>query len=109
MEAIRALGKVSAYLINKLYEENKPIFTIADAQNILGKEYNNTTDLLSKLVKRKVLTRLKNGKFLIIPQEVGNIKKYMGNWFVATREVSNSSKYYIGFSLLLMITDVSII
>ena len=94
----KTLGKVSVYLINKLYEENKPIFDISDAKNILKKDYNETTDLLSELTKRKVISRLKHGKFLIIPQEVGNIDKYFGNWLVTASEVVNSPNYYIGFS-----------
>ncbi|MBM3710327.1 MAG: hypothetical protein FJW61_07910 [Actinobacteria bacterium] len=93
----RTLGKVSAYLISKLYEENKPIFNISDARNILDKDYNEITDLLSKLTKRKVISRLKSGKFLIIPQEIGNIDNYFGNLFVAASEVVNSPDYYIGF------------
>jgi predicted transcriptional regulator of viral defense system len=94
---LRTLGKVSAYLISRLYEENKPVFTISDVQNILSKDYNQTTDLLSEMVKRKVISRLKNGKFLIVPQEVGNVERYLGNWFVAASEVVNSPDYYIGF------------
>jgi len=97
MNQIRTLGKVSAYLITKLIEENKPIFTISDARGILNRNYNKTTDLLSELVKRKVITRLKDGKFLIIPQEIGNVDKYFGNWLVAAREVVNSPRYYVGF------------
>ncbi len=97
MSQARTLGKVSANLISKLCEDTKTIFTILDAQKILGKNYNETTDLLSKLVKRKVINRLKQGKFLIIPQEIGNVDKYFGNWFVAAREIVNSPKYYIGF------------
>lgn len=96
-EQARTLGKVSAYLISKLYEENKSVFAIPDVRKILNKDYNETTDLLSELVKRKVISRLKYGKFLIIPQEIGNVDKYFGNWFVAAREVVNSPKYYIGF------------
>ena len=94
---IRTLGKVSAYLISNLYEQNKPVFTIPDVRKILNKEYNETTDLLSELVKRKIISRLKYGKFLIIPREIGDVDKYLGNWFVAAKEVVNSPRYYIGF------------
>jgi len=97
MSQARTLGKVSANLISKLYEDTKTIFTISDVQKILDKNYNETTDLLSKLVKRKVINRLKQGKFLIIPQEIGNVDKYFGNWFVAAREIANSPEYYVGF------------
>ncbi|MCL4376796.1 MAG: transcriptional regulator [Actinobacteria bacterium] len=97
MDQFRTLGKVSAYLIDRIYEENKPVFTISDAQKILSKDYNQTTDLLSEMVKRKIINRLKPGKFLIIPQEVGNVERYLGNLFIAASEVVNSPDYYIGF------------
>jgi len=93
----RTIGPVSANLISTLYEEDKSIFAIKDAQRILGKEYNETTDLLSELVKRRVLARLKAGKFLIIPQQLGKEDQYIGNWLVAGREVTNSEKYYVAF------------
>ncbi len=94
---MRTFGNVSAKLIGRLYDEDKNIFDIETASSILGKKYNETTDLLSKLVKRKVLTRLRAGKFLIIPAEMGSAGNYIGNWYVAAREVVNSSGYYIAF------------
>jgi len=94
---IKTLGSTSAHLISKLYENDKPTFNISDAQKILKKEYNQITDLLSELVRRKVISRLKDGKFLIIPQEIGNVDNYFGNWLVAASEVVNSPDYYIGF------------
>lgn len=97
MKQIKTLGKVSAYLIDKLYEENKLFFTISDTQRILEKKYNGATDFLSELVKRKIISRIKYGKFLIIPQEIGTVEKFYGNWFVAAREVVNSQEYYISF------------
>ena len=93
----KTLGHVSAHLISTLYEENKSIFKISDAQRILGKGYNETTDLLSELVKRNVISRLKAGKFLIIPQQLGSGERYLGNWYVAGKEVVNSKKYYIAY------------
>ena len=97
MNNIKTLGKVSADLISRLYDEDKTIFSISDAQGILKKKYNDTTDLLSRLVKRKVITRLKAGKFLIIPQSLGSINEYIGNWYITAKEIVNSDLYYIGF------------
>jgi len=93
----KTLGPVSAHLISMLFEENRTFFKISDAQRILGKRYNETTDLLSELVKRKVISRLKAGKFLIIPQHIGKGERYLGNWYVAGREIVNSDRYYIAF------------
>ncbi|HBY57291.1 MAG TPA: hypothetical protein DEG96_05460 [Candidatus Atribacteria bacterium] len=97
MENEKTLGKISAKLIRKLYDENKSVFKINDAQRILGKSYNAVTDLLSELVKRKVIVRLKAGKYLIIPQEMGSGENYLGNWYIAGKEIINSKKYYIAF------------
>lgn len=97
MENIKTLGKVSANLISRLYDEDKTIFEISDVQRILAKNYNDATDLLSRLVRRKVITRLKAGKFLIIPQELGSTQRYVGNWYIAAKEVVNSPLYYIAF------------
>ncbi len=94
---MKTLGKLSAYFISELYNQNKIIFTISDAQKILKKSYNETTDFLSKLVTRKIISRLKAGKFLIIPQEMGNINNYTGNLYVAGREIVNSKQYYIAY------------
>jgi len=97
MENEKTLGKISAKLIRKLYDENRPIFRIKHAQRILGKSYNATTDLLSELIKRKIIVRLKAGKYLIIPQEMGSGGNYLGNWYIAGKEIISSQKYYIAF------------
>jgi predicted transcriptional regulator of viral defense system len=97
MSQQKTLGKVSAKLIAGLYDQNKPIFTPRDAAKIISKEYNQVTDLLSELARRRVLQRLKSGKYQIIPQQMGSSAEYIGNWFVAAREVVNSPLYYVGF------------
>src|SRR6056297_1337973 len=97
MKNEKTLGKTSAQLISKLYDENKTIFKINHAQKILGKSYSSTVDLLRDLVKRRIIIRLKAGKYLIIPQEIGSGKNYLGNWYIAAKEVINSPQYYIAF------------
>lgn len=97
MENEKTLGKISAKLIRKLHDENRSIFEINHAQNILGKSYNAIVDLLRDLVKRKIIIRLKAGKYLIIPQEMGSGENYLGNWYIAVKEIINSRKYYIAF------------
>jgi len=95
--AIKTLGKVSANLIKTLYDQNKVIFSIADVQKITRKNNREAADLLSELAKRKVISRLKAGKYLIIPQEIGAVEKYIGNWLVAAKSIANSPDYYIAF------------
>ncbi|GFP23883.1 hypothetical protein HKBW3S09_01349 [Candidatus Hakubella thermalkaliphila] len=95
MRTIRTLGPVSAKLILKLKEENKSIFGVSDAQRITGLSVNATTDLLSELVGRKVIARLKPGKYLILPLEAGLSGEYMENWYVVAQELIKPHAYFI--------------
>jgi predicted transcriptional regulator of viral defense system len=93
----KTLGPVSAKLIASLYDMGKPIFTIVNVMDVTGLSRTKAADLTSELVKREIIVRIKEGKFLIIPQELGESIKYIGNWYVVAREIVNSSDYYISF------------
>jgi len=95
MVAKKTLGPVSANLISSLYTRGKTIFTIRDVENITGLRSNAARDLISKLVKRGIISRIKPGKYIIIPQEIGENISYIGEWYVAAREIVNSPDYYI--------------
>ncbi len=90
---IKTLGPVSSFLITELKKSGKSIFRIKDAQSILRKNENAAADLLSELVKRKILLRLKYGLFLIVPLEAEN--NYLENRYIVARELLSSSDYYI--------------
>ena len=91
----RTLGPLSAKLVTSLYEMNKTIFTLADIENITGLRGVATRDFASKLIKRGIIARMKPGKFILIPQEIGSDTSYIGNWYVVAREIVNSPDYYI--------------
>jgi len=95
MGAKKTLGPVSANLISSLYEMGKRIFTIRDVENVTGLKSNAARDLISKLVKRNIIARIKHGKCIIIPQEIGESVNYIGNWYIIAREIVNSPNYYI--------------
>lgn len=91
----RTLGAVSANLISTLHEKGRVFFTIADVMAITGMSNTKASDLTSELIKRNIITRLKPGKYIIIPQEIGKESSYIGNWFVTARDIVNSPDYYI--------------
>ena len=95
MSPQKTLGPVSANLISSLYELGKTIFTVNDVENITGLKSNAATNLTSNLIKRNIIARLKYGKYIIIPQEIGGNVRYIGNWYIAAREIVNSPDYYI--------------
>ena len=89
----KTLGPVSSYLIRELIKTDKKIFRIKDAQSILNKNTKAIADLLSELVKRGIISRLKPGLFLIIP--LGADKDYLENWYVIAKELIMPHHYYV--------------
>lgn len=97
MRAKKTLGKVSANLISSLYEMGKTIFTLIDVMRITGLRNTKAADLTSELIKRNIIARIKPGKYVIIPQELGKNVEYIGNWYVVAREIVKSPDYYISY------------
>jgi predicted transcriptional regulator of viral defense system len=91
----KTLGPVSAKLISDLYDMGKIIFTAADISKSIGLESNAVRKLIHDLTKRDIIARLKPGKYIVIPQELGKESAYIGNWYVAAREIVKSPDYYI--------------
>jgi predicted transcriptional regulator of viral defense system len=67
----KTLGPRSALLVTTLHERARPIFTLADAQNIMGLKGTSARTLVHKLVGRGVATRLRPGVFQLVPPELG--------------------------------------
>lgn len=89
----KTLGPVSSFLITELKKSGKSIFGIKEAMSILKKGEKAAADLLSELVKRRILLRLKSGLFLIVPLEAGD--NYLQNKFIVAKELTSSNNYYI--------------
>ena len=97
MNNLKTLGSTSAKLINSLYQINRTIFTLKDVERITGLKSTSARNLTSVLVKRQIISRIKLGKFIIIPQEIGINEKYIGNWYLLAREIVKSPDYYISY------------
>jgi len=93
----KTLGPVSAKLISSLYELGKIIFTAKDIEEITGLKNNTARKLRHDLIKRNIIARLKPGKYVIIPQELGEVISYIGNWYVVAREIVKSPDYYVSY------------
>ena len=65
------IGKKSSRLLSELAENNKSIFTVDDAVEILKEKKSSVTKLLHDLTRTKWLFRLSRGKYLILPLEAG--------------------------------------
>ncbi|MFC1496261.1 hypothetical protein ACFL52_02480 [Candidatus Margulisiibacteriota bacterium] len=89
----KTVGEVSARLLKELYKKNKMIFGIEDAIAAIGSNYNTTKKLLLDMTARNLLMRIKSGRYIVIPEGING--PYIGNWYAAAREISNSPDYFI--------------
>ena len=92
---IKTLGPVSANLLASLYKIGKIIFKANDIERITELNSNAARKLRHDLIERNIIARLKPGKYIIVPQELGETTRYIGNWYVAGREIVKSPDYYI--------------
>ncbi len=117
---LKALSQKAAKLVATLYDKSRPIFSYAEAEQIL--ETRAATDqVLAQLLKRGVAARLKPGVFSLVPFEMGFEREYMGNPYIVARELSRSKRkivsehesYYIShasaFDLHQMLTQPQLV
>lgn len=78
-----------------LHEHGRPLFTHADVRAITGLQSKSARNLMGGLVDRGVATRLKPGLFILVPSELGREREYLGNPYVAARELVGTPEYYV--------------
>lgn len=94
-EYSKSLGEVEGRLLASLASQNKLIFTVKDAQAVMGGPIPAIHSLVSGLVKKKWLIRLVQGKYLIIPLEAGEEGEHSENWFVIAKNLIEPKRYYL--------------
>jgi len=93
--ANKTLGSTSARLLTTLAEEDRTIFSIADAQEILGSSYDATLQTLRRLTRAGWLVRLTAGRYAIVPLSSGNEATPQVNRYVVARELLGETPYYV--------------
>ncbi len=91
----KTLGTTSARLVTGLHERQRPIFTLADAQDITGLKGTSARTLVHKLVGRGVATRLRPGVFQLVPPELGRESEYLGNPYLVARALMAGKPYFL--------------
>jgi predicted transcriptional regulator of viral defense system len=87
----------SARLLNHLNQQNKIFFKIQDAQAILTESKKGTIiELISSMISRKLLMRIKDGLYHVIPYERDS-NSYFPNWHLTAQAMVKPKQYYIGF------------
>ena len=91
----KTLGSTSSRLLTALAGDNRNIFSIADAQEILGSSYDATLQTLRRLTRAGWLVRLTAGRYAIVPLSSGNEATPQVNRYVIARELLGETPYAI--------------
>jgi predicted transcriptional regulator of viral defense system len=87
----------SSELLRGLNQADHSCFSVEDAYHILEKSnYDAVRKLLSDLVKRGLLMRLKKGLYYTIPYE-REPNTFMPNWHIVAAHLAAGMNYYIGY------------
>jgi len=91
----KTLGTTSARLLSVLSQENRTIFSVADAQQVLGSSYDATKKTLRRLSRAGWLVRLATGRYAIVPLSSGDQATPQANRYVIARELLGETPHYI--------------
>ena len=91
-KTLRAQG---ARLVAALHDRGRPLFGHEDVESITGLQPASARSLVAGLVRRGIATRLKPGLFVLVPQELGHEREYLGNPYVVARELVGTPDYYL--------------
>lgn len=97
----KTLGPREAELITRLHEIGKPVFILNDASELTGLSGQSLRNMIHRLTKKGIITRLKSGLYATVPFELGRTKEYMPNPYLVARAIAqqqlkgNEGKYYI--------------
>jgi len=93
--ANKTLGAASAHLLSILSQENRTIFSVTDAQRVLGTSYDATKKTLRRLSRAGWVVRLAAGRYAIVPLSSGDEATPQSNRYVIARELLGDTPYYI--------------
>ncbi len=85
----------AARVIASLNGSEKTVFRLDDVTTITGQSRASARSFVRKLVDRGIASRAKPGLYVLVPQELGEEKTYLGNPYVLAREIIHPHEYYI--------------
>ncbi len=91
----KGLSKKESFLLSKLSEEGKEIFSAKDIMLSLGVSYASARKTISNLAAKNWIEKISAGKYLIIPLSAGVKPKYTEHEFVIASKLIEP--YYISY------------
>lgn len=86
--AKKTLGHREADLIIRLHETGRQIFILDDASELTGLTGQSLQNMISRLSRKGIVSRLKSGLYTIVPFEMGQARDYMPNPYLVARAIA---------------------
>jgi predicted transcriptional regulator of viral defense system len=91
----KTLGSTSAQLLKALAQDNRTVFSVADAQQILGGSYNAALKTCWRLTRVGWLVRLTAGRYAIVPLSSGDEAIPQANRYIIAQALMETTPHYI--------------
>lgn len=91
----KTMGPAGACLLTALAERDRPIFSVAEAQAVIGGDYGAVVQTLRRLARAGWVVRLTAGRYAMIPLSSGGTNAPQVNRYVIMRELLEPAPYYI--------------
>jgi predicted transcriptional regulator of viral defense system len=95
---LRTVGRQTAKLLAALHARSQTTFNLKQVQSITGLTPASARSLLRKAANRGLVSRLKPGLFILIPQEVANVENYTGDHYLLARQLAGDAPYFLSYS-----------
>jgi len=103
----KVLSYPVAFLLDKLNGQDRKCFSIDEAYLLLSNSAkDNVKRMLSKMTKRGLLMRVKEGLYYIIPFEQ-DPETFMPDWHLLSQYLVGGAEYYIGYFSALQIHSLT--
>lgn len=90
------LGKFGSKLLSSLSASGNEVFTVREAESVLGYSGPRLEKLLHDLGRSKWIERIERGKYLIAPLDSGPKAEYGTHPYLIARKLA--APYYVGFA-----------
>jgi len=96
-------------VFTELHERRRLVFTIRDVTNITGLSKVAASNLVARLLRHGLATRLKPGLYNLVPFELGWADEHIENPYLIAAELAGSDPYFLShgtaFELHRMVTQ----
>jgi predicted transcriptional regulator of viral defense system len=104
---MKRIAKQEGKLIEYFIQKKQPCFTNLQAKTVHPALSRNGLDkLLSKMVQRELLMRIKEGLYYLIPYD-REAQSFMPNWHILAPYLAKNQPHYIGYQAALQIHSLN--